>query len=51
MSVKHDCLNGTDGLHNPLLLGTVSNTDDLAASAMEFVRGVWLDPLLESGNG
>ena len=50
-SVMYDCLTGSDGLYNPLLLGAVNNTEGLAASAMDFVPGVWLNPLLDSGNG
>ena len=47
----HDCLTGTEGLYNPLLLGAVNNSEDLAASAMDFAPGVWLSPLPDSGNG
>ena len=47
----HDCLTGIDGLYNPLLLGAVDDTEDLAASAMDFSPGMWLNPLLGSGNG
>ena len=39
MSVVHDGLTGTDGLYNPLLLGAVNGTKNLAASAIDFVRG------------
>ena len=39
-----------DGLYSPLLLGTVTDTEDLAASAMDFAPGVWLNPLLDSGD-
>ena len=46
----HDCLTGSDGLYNPLLLGTVSDSEDLAASAMDFAPGMWLNPLPDSGN-
>ena len=51
VSVMHDCLTGTNGLYNPLLLGAVYDTEDLAASAIDFAPGVWLDPLLDSRNG
>ena len=51
MSVMHDCLTGIDGLYNPLLLGAVNDTEDLAASAIDFALGMWLNPLLDSGNG
>ena len=45
----HDCFTGTDGLHNPLQLGAVNDTEDLAACAMEFAPAMWLNPLLDSG--
>ena len=51
VSVMHDCLTGIDGLHNPLLLGAVNNSEDLVASAMDFTPGTWLNPLRDSGNG
>ena len=51
MSGMHDCLTGIDGLYNPLLLGAVNDTEGLAASAMDFAHGMWLDPLLDSGDG
>ena len=38
-------------MYNPLLLGAVNDTEDLATCAMDFAPGVWLDPLLDSGNG
>ena len=47
----HDCLTGIDGLYNPLLLGAVNDSEDLAASAMDFAPGMWLNPLPDSGNG
>ena len=50
MSFMHDCLTGIDGLYNPLLLGAVSNSEDLAASAMDLSPGMWLNPLPGSGN-
>ena len=50
VSVLHDCLTGIDGLHNPLLLGAVNESKDLAASAMDVAPGIWLNPLLDSGN-
>ena len=40
-----------DGLYNTLLFGVVTDTKDLAASAMDFAPGVWSDPLLDSENG
>ena len=49
--VMHNCLTGSDGLYNPLLLGAVSDSEDLAASAMDFAPGMWLNPLPDSGNG
>ena len=33
LTVTYDCLTGTDGLYNPLLLGAVDDTEDLTASA------------------
>ena len=51
MPVMHDCLTGIDGLYNPLLLGAVNDSEDLAASAMDFAPGMWLNPLPDSGNG
>ena len=50
MSVMHDSLIGIDGLYNPLLLGAVNDTEDLAASAIDFAPGMWLNLLLDSGN-
>ena len=47
----HDCLTTIDGLYNPLLLGAGNDTEDLAASAVKFTPGTWLDPPLDSGNG
>ena len=40
MSVMHDCLTRIDGLFNPLLFGAVNDTEDLAASAMDFAPGM-----------
>ena len=40
VSVMHDCLTGIDGLYNPLLLGVVNDSEDLAASAMDFAPGM-----------
>ena len=40
VSVMHDCLTGSDGLYNPLLLGAVNNSEDLAASEMDFAPGM-----------
>ena len=51
VSVMHDCLTGIDDLYNPLLLGAVNNSEDLAASAMDFSLGMWLNPLPDSVNG
>ena len=51
MSVMNDCFTGSDGLYDPLLLGAVNDTGELAASAMDFAPGMWLNPLLDSGNG
>ena len=48
VSVMHDCLTGTDGLYNPLLLGAMNNTEHLAASVMDFAPGMWLNPMLDS---
>ena len=50
VSVMHDCLTGSDGPYNPLLLGAVNDTKDLATSAMDFPPGMWLNPLPDSGN-
>ena len=50
-SVRHDCLTGIDGLYNPLLLGAVNDTEDLATSTIHFAPGImWLNPLLDSEN-
>ena len=51
VSVMHDCLSGIDGLYNPLLLGAVNDSEDLAVSAMDFATSMWLNPLPDSGNG
>ena len=51
VSVMHDCLTGIDGLYNPLLLGVVNDSEDLATSAMNFAPGMWSNPLPDSGNG
>ena len=51
VSVMHDSLIGIDGLYNPLLLGAVNDTEDLAASAIDFAPGMWMNLLLDSGNG
>ena len=40
VSVMHDCLTEIDGLYNPLLLGAVNDSEDLAASAMDFAPGI-----------
>ena len=39
-----------DGLYSLLLLGAVNDIEDLAASAIDFVPGMWLDPLFDSRN-
>ena len=49
-SSRNDCLTGSDGLHNPQLLGAVNDAEDLATSAMDFSPGMWLNPLPDSGN-
>ena len=41
MCVMPDCLPGIDGLYNPLLLGAVNDTQDLAASTMDFAPGMF----------
>ena len=51
VSVMHDCLTGIDGLYNPLLLGAVNDSEDLAVSAMDFATSMGLNPLPDSGNG
>ena len=51
MYVMHDGLTGNNGLYNPLLLGAVNDTEDLATSTMDFPPGMWLNPLPDSGNG
>ena len=51
VSVVHDCITEFDGLYSSLLLGAVNDTKDLAANAMDFAPGIWLNPLLDSGNG
>ena len=50
VSDMHECTSGTDGLYNPLPLGTVSDTEDLVASAVELKPMVCLGPPLESGD-
>ena len=50
VSVMHGCLTGIDLLYNPLLLGAVDDSEDLAARAMDFASGMWLNPLSDSGN-
>ena len=49
-SSRDDCFTGSDGLY-PLLLGAVNDIEDLAASVMDFAPGMWLNLLLDSGNG
>ena len=49
-SSGNDCLTGSDGLYNPLLLGAVNDTEDLAISSMDFSPGMWLNPLPDSEN-
>ena len=39
VSVMHDYLTGIDGLYNPLLVGAVNDSEDLAASATNFAPG------------
>lgn len=51
MSAMHYCLPGMDDLCNPLLLDTVNDAEDFAANGMGFAPIVWLDSLLDSGNG
>ena len=51
VSVIHDCPTGIDGLYNLLLLGAVSDSEDLGVSAMDFAPGMWLNPLPDPGNG
>ena len=51
VSVMHESLTGIDGLYNPLLLGAVNASEELAASAMDFAPDMWLNPLPDSGNG
>ena len=41
VSVMHDCLTRIDGLYNPLLLGVVNDSEDLAVSAIDFSPGMW----------
>ena len=48
--VMHDCLTGSDGIYDPLLLDAVNNIEDLAASAIDFTPAMWLIPLLDCGN-
>ena len=50
VSIVHDSLTGIDGLYYPLLLGAVNDSEDMAASAMGFAPGMWLNPLPDSGN-
>ena len=47
----HDGLTVSDGLYNPLLLGAVNDTEDLATNAMDFSPGMRLNTLRDSGNG
>ena len=51
VSVMRDFLTGIDGMYNTLLLGAVNDYEDLAASAMDYEPGMWLNPLLNSANG
>ena len=51
VSVIYDWLTGIDDLYNPILLGAVNDFQYLAASAMNFAPGIWLNPLPDSGNG
>ena len=51
VSIMHGCRTGIDGLYNPLLLGVVDDSKNLAASAMDFAPGMWLNPLPASGSG
>ena len=37
VSTRRDCLTGTDGLYNPLLLGAVNDTKYSAANTMAFI--------------
>ena len=51
VSVMYDCLTKSDGQYNPLLLGAVNDSEDLAASAMDLHPVcMWLNPLPGSGN-
>ena len=50
VSVMHDCLAGSDGMYNRLLLDAVNDIEDLATSAIDFTPGMWLIPLLDCGN-
>ena len=36
----HDGLTGSDGMHNPLLLGAVNDSEGLPISAMGFAPGM-----------
>ena len=49
-SSRNDCLTGSDGLYNPLLLGAVNDTEDLVRNAMDFSPGMWLNPVPDSGS-
>ena len=51
MSIIHACFTGSDSLYILLLLGGVNDSEDLAASTIGFVPGMWLKPLPDSGNG
>ena len=50
VSVMRDCLAEIDGLYNPLLLGAVNDSEDLAENEMDFAPVMWLNPLPDSGN-
>ena len=38
-------------MYNPLLLGIVTDAEDVVARAMNFAPSMWLNPLPDSGNG
>ena len=44
VSVMHDCLTGIDDLYNPLLLGAVIDTENLAVNAMDFCTRYVVEP-------
>ena len=53
LSVMHDCLIGSNGLYNPLLLGHHKRHQRFGCKCDGFCTryDMWFNPLLDSGNG